>query len=130
MFNKKKKYCLFGQLACFIKIRSLSSNRDRRFYHCYHSYMPRYQLLHDTTFIGKILNKSRTHSECHLEIVLPTVCVFKQVPREKHACISNSCFVHMIGEAYFWSPRKTLKSCSLSEFFWDCLTHEGICFSL
>lgn len=117
MFNKKKKYCLFGQLACFIKILLLTSNSDRRFYHCYlnfSSYRPNYQLFHDTTFMKLILNKPRTDSLCLLEKALPNVHVFRQVPTGKHNCIPSSYFLSMTGEVYSQGLKKRLRVFPLS----------------
>lgn len=108
MFNKKKKYCLFGQLACFIKILLLTSNSDR-FYHCYlnfSSYKPRCQFFHDTAFMKIILNKPLTNCLWLLEKALPTVHVFRQVPTGKHNCIPSSYFLSMIGEVYSASLKK------------------------
>lgn len=103
--TKKTKYCLFGQLTCFINILLLTSNSDRRFYHCYlnfSSYKPRYQFVHDTTFMNIILNKPHTNCLYLLERALPTVHVFRQVPTGKRNCTPSSYFLSMIGEFYSW----------------------------
>lgn len=124
--SNKKKHCLFGQVAFFIKILLLTSCSDRRFYHCYLNFSSsesRYQLFYDTTFMKIILNKPRTNCLCLLERALPTVHVFRQIPTGKHNCIPSSYFLSTIGEIYSHSLRKRSRLFPLSELFRVSSTH-------